>query len=168
MPKIWDCVIYLALIGVLGFVLGRILPKRWFCAHIFPYRPFSFEQNGNIYLKLNVRKWQNKIPDMSKILPGMMPPKAFSSHYGTAELTLMIQETCVAEFIHMLLSAAGLFCALIWKGWGGAVVAILYFVGNLPFIIVQRFNRPRLQRLLVKVEQARYKHARQEDERCAY
>ena len=61
----------------------------------------------------------------------------------------MIQETCVAELIHMLLSVTGLACLAIWPGLGGIAVTIVYILlGNLPFIIIQRYNRPRLERLL--------------------
>ena len=36
----------------------------------------------------------------------------------------------------------------IWPGVGGIVAALVYiFVGNLPFVIIQRYNRPRLQKL---------------------
>ena len=34
-------------------------------------------------------------------------------------------------------------------GTGGAVVTAIYILfGNLPFLIIQRYNRPRLQKLL--------------------
>ena len=159
MPYFWNCIIYLALTGIVGFLLGRILPKKWFRADKFPYRTFRFENDGRIYLRLNIRKWQNRIPDMSKILPKLMPAKALSHSYGAKELMIMVQETCVAEFIHALLCVAGLFCMLIWKAPGGVIIAILYFLGNLPFILVQRFNRPRLLKLLARLEQAEHKRA---------
>lgn len=164
MRDFWKCIIYLALAGILGFSLGRLLPKKWFRADRFPYRSFRLEKDGKVYLKLKVRKWQNKIPDMSKILPGLMPPKAISPGYGPEELALMVQETCVAEMIHALLSVAGLFCVRLWEGWGGVILAVLYFAGNLPFIIVQRFNRPRLQKLRARLERGGRGPARQEDE----
>lgn len=37
---------------------------------------------------------------------------------------------------------------IIWSGVGGVCITIIYIVlGNLPFIVVQRYNRPRLQKL---------------------
>ena len=54
----------------------------------------------------------------------------------------------MAEFIHVLLSILGFGAVFIWPGVWGWVIAIVYFLGgNLPFIIIQRYNRPRLQRL---------------------
>lgn len=149
------CVIYLAAVGILLFFVGRLLPKQWFHEKSWPYRSFAFEQNGEIYQKLKIKKWQNRIPDMSKILPMVMPAKSFQ--VGEEErLPRMIQETCVAEFIHIVLQVLGLGCIRIWQGAGGIVVSVLYWIGNIPFILVQRYNRPRLIRILNKKNSMKY------------
>ena len=139
------CVLYLAATGVAGFLLGRVLPKSWFCGDAFPYRTQPGEQK--LFRALRVKKWQSKVPDMSRLLPTLMPAKKLTAE-TFADLPRMIQETCVAELIHGLLSVTGLACLAIWPGPGGAVVTAVYILlGNLPFIIIQRYNRPRLQRL---------------------
>lgn len=143
------CLLYLSAIGIAFFLIGRILPKKWFCANRFPYRSFRFEHEGKIYNRLKIRTWQNKVPDMSRIFSGLMPPKKLTYH-TLEKLPLLIQETSVAECIHLLLCFAGLYCIRIWNGYGGVVISILYFLGNVPFILIQRYNRPRLQQLLQK------------------
>lgn len=36
----------------------------------------------------------------------------------------------------------------LWRGIGGVAFAAVYILlGNVPFVIIQRYNRPRLQRL---------------------
>lgn len=146
------CFLYLIVISVLAFIVGRILPKKWFCADHFPYKPFKFEQDGRVYNKLKVHIWQNKVPDMSKILPQIMPPKNLGGDYK-GRLPLMLQETCIAEFIHILNCFTGLYCIKLLPGISGVIIAIMYiFVFNLPFIIIQRYNRPRLQRLLNRLK----------------
>ncbi len=61
----------------------------------------------------------------------------------------MIGETCVAEFTHFVLILLGFYALRLWPGTGGAVVTAIYILfGNLPFLIIQRYNRPRLQKLL--------------------
>ena len=61
----------------------------------------------------------------------------------------MIEETCVAEFTHFVLILLGFYALRLWPGTGGAVVTAIYILfGNLPFLIIQRYNRPRLQNLL--------------------
>ncbi len=140
------CACYLALTGVLAFLAGRIVPKGWFHADRFPYRCFPFEDEGRFYNKFKIRVWQNKVPDMSRIFPGLLPPKSLTGNYRE-RLPRMLQETCVAELTHALLCVTGLYCVRLWPGAGGAVIALLNVFLNMPFILIQRYNRPRLARL---------------------
>lgn len=140
------CLVYLAVIGVLGFLLGRVLPYHWLKEETFPYQSFAFEHQGQIYEKIGIRKWQNQIPDMSKLFPKLMPAKKLEGNVPE-RLPVMIKETCVAELIHVLLGIAALYCLHLWKGIGGVCITVLYEIGNLPFIIVQRYNRPRMMKL---------------------
>lgn len=157
-----DSLIYLAAIGAIAFVAGRLLPKRLFKARRFPYRPFAFEQNGKIYRRLRIGAWQAKLPDMSRILPGLMPAKRISHRPSDGEIVRMIQETCVAEFVHACLSLLGLGVFQIGGFRQSMIVYALYFLlGNLPFILIQRYNRPRLMHMLAssrrRAEQLRNK-----------
>ena len=146
--KLLYCVIYYIVLGVFSFLLGRILPKGWFNSRAFPYKPLDFE--AGLYKKLRVKQWQNTLPDMSCILPKLMPPKKMTADYGS-RLPRMLQETCVAEFIHVLLSILGLFGICIMPdAWGALFYAAYFLLGNLPFILIQRYNRPRLVRVYEK------------------
>ena len=142
------CVIWLIVLALLAHPLGQALPRRWFDGERFPYRCCKWEKQGRIYTRIGVERWKALVPDMSRLLPALMPAKKLTEE-TFADLPRMIQETCVAELIHVLLSVTGLACLAIWPGVGGAVVTAVYILlGNLPFIIIQRYNRPRLQRLL--------------------
>lgn len=150
--KYLNCVVFLLIISFLSFFLGRILPKNAFHADRFPYKPFKFEKNGKVYEKIHIRQWQNKVPDMSRILPFMMPAKKMSGDYSN-KLPRMIQETCVAEFIHGLNSLLGLACIAICPDIGGVIIALVYaLVLNVPFMLIQRYNRPRLVALSKQIE----------------
>ena len=141
------CVCYLAVTGIAAFFAGRIVPKKWFRADAFPYKSYPFEKEGKIYDKLRIRSWQSRVPDMSRILPGLIPAKKMTADYQS-RLPQMIQETCVAEMTHFLLCLTGLYCLVLWPGAGGVVLTLLYIVlGNLPFILIQRYNRPRFLKL---------------------
>ena len=116
------------------------------------FRCYAFEKNGALYEKLNIRKWQAKVPDMSRILPFLMPPKNLSGDYAQ-RLPVMIRETCVAEITHITVSILGLPCLRIWPGMGGVTVtAIFILLLNVPYILIQRYNRPRLIRLYRKLQ----------------
>lgn len=143
------CFLYLMTLGVLSFFAGRILPKEWLDASEFPFKAYKFEKGGKIYEKLNIRKWQNKVPDMSRIFPKIIPPKRIECKADKAKLETMLHETCVAEIIHTALPILAIPCLWLWKGVKGRIIYYVYvLLGNLPFIIIQRYNRPRIARLL--------------------
>lgn len=83
----------------------------------------------------------------------MMPAKNLSGDFEK-RLPVMILETCVAEITHGLLCVAGLGCIWICPGWGGVAAALIDIVLlNLPFILIQRYNRPRLLHLQQKLRE---------------
>ena len=142
------CFAYAAALGVLSFFLGRLLPKRWLHPEKFPFRTYTWEDK--LWKALQIRKWQSKVPDMSRLFKKLMPEKKLTQQ-TVQELPLMIEETCVAELTHGLLCIAGLFLLKIWPGAGGVILTVIYIVfGNLPFLLIQRYNRPRLQKLLAR------------------
>lgn len=149
----WYCVIYIAVLGILSFIIGRLLPKGWFHADRFPYKTAAGEQK--IYQALRVKSWQSKVPDMSRLFRHIMPAKKMTAE-TVADIPRMLEETCVAELTHTLLSILGLAMLWLWPGWGGIIVTIIYILlGNVPFIIIQRYNRPRLQRLYAMQQRKR-------------
>ena len=141
----WFCFIYLCFVGAASFFLGRLIPKSWLDPYSFPFRGFACEKGGRIYDKIGIRHWQTKVPDMSRIFKKLMPPKSLTGDIKQ-RLPELIRETCVAELIHVLLCLSGFYCLRIWPGFGGTVIAAAFFLGNLPFVMIQRFNRPRLLR----------------------
>ena len=127
-------------------ILNLSSRKAWFHGDKFPYRCASWE--AKLFRFLRVHEWQDKVPDMSKIVPKLIPAKKLGTDFR-AQLPRMIEETCVAEFTHFVLILLGFYALRLWPGTGGAVVTAIYILfGNLPFLIIQRYNRPRLQKLL--------------------
>lgn len=149
------CASYFAFTGTLSFFIGRLIPKSLFKYDDFPFKSFDFEKDGKIYTKLSVQKWQNKVPDMSRLFKKLMPAKNLSGGIDCTRLSIMIKETCVAEAVHFILCVTGLFCFKILSGIKGALVYAIYvLLGNIPFIIIQRYNRPRLVRLFNRQQKA--------------
>ena len=148
MNDFWACLIYLALIGVILFIVGRVLPKEKFSFGRFPFCTLPIEDGGKIYQRIGVHKWKDGFPDMSRILPFLMPSKRLPKAVTAEQIELMIQEACIAEWIHGLLSVLGFGCVFIWKSMGGWIVSVLYLFGNLPYMVIQRYNRPKFVSLL--------------------
>lgn len=151
----WRCALYLAAIGLLSAVAG-LLPRRWFHADRFPYRMYRWEKNGEIYEKLGVHRWKDKLPDISRFLP-WMTKKQLSSAPSAAQAERLLQETCVAELVHYILSLLTFACAAIWPRWGLLLAVVYILVGHLPYIVIQRYNRPRFARMhaLLQMREAR-------------
>lgn len=147
---------YLCCISILAFPIGRMLPKRWFRYDAFPFRAFSWEKDGKCYHALSVRQWMHQVPDMSRIVTGCMylKRKELPKNYTEEDVRWLLDETCVAETVHFLLCVAGMHCMELWQGIGGVIFWVLYVVlCNLPYIVIQRYNRPKLTRLYERVRQ---------------
>ena len=143
MHGFWRAALYAAALGVLAHPVGQALPRRWFDPHQAPYRCRDWERGGRVYNKLHIRRWNDRLPDMSRLMPDMLKKKL-----SAADPMSLVQETCVAEAVHTASSLLGLVCLGLWPGWGGVLVWLVWFLlGNLPFILIQRYNRPRLIRL---------------------
>ncbi len=152
----FDSFLYLCFISILAFPIGRMIPKKWVNYDRFPFRSFTWEDNGQIYHRLEIRSWQNKLPDMSKLALGNMKPKELKDHFSAEDIRLLLDETCIAELIHTLLCFVGLHCIHLWEGTGGIVFYILYVIlFQLPYIWIQRYNRPRLARVYRRMNKER-------------
>ena len=148
-----SCILYIGILGVIAYPVGRIISKLDPDPESFLFREQKWELGGKIYEKLNIKYWQAKIPDVSQVLKRWMPQKRLKVGFTAETVRTMIRETCTAEMVHNLLNIAGLWLLNLWEGIGGVIVYLVYvLLGNLPFIIVQRYNRPRLKVLLNRLE----------------
>ena len=149
MKYFFHCFFYLAVIGLASNPIGQLLPRAWFHPELFPYRTAKWERDGAVYERLGVRKWKDRVPDMSKVMPYMFR-KRVGRDMGSAGVERLIKETCVAELVHVFLILIGAGCLFLWPGPGGIGVFLIWVMGNVPDIVIQRYNRPRLIKLYRK------------------
>ena len=149
--------LYVAALGILSHFVGQALPRAHFDPQKFPYRSADWENGGKVYEKLGIKHWKDRLPDMSKIMPDMVKKKM--SAVKSQGMDVLIAETCVAECVHWALMLLSLGIFFFWRGaWAVAFWLVYNLLGNLPFIIIQRYNRPRL----VMLEQRRKRRAAKE------
>ena len=149
--------LYVAALGILSHFVGQALPRAHFDPQKFPYRSADWENGGKVYEKLGIKHWKDRLPDMSKIMPDMVKKKM--SAVKSQGMDVLIAETCVAECVHWWLMLLSLGIFFFWRGAWAVVFWLVYnLLGNLPFIIIQRYNRPRL----VMLEQRRKRRAAKE------
>ncbi len=137
------------IVGAISFVVGELLPRKNFDYTAFPYRPFKWEKNGAIYHLIGIQKWKDHVPDMSKYVKTMFAKEIVSARDPEYTRRLIL-ETCVAEQVHYILMLLSPIFPQYMDPFYGDLAMVLYCLGNLPFVLIQRYNRPRLVMLMEK------------------
>lgn len=106
------------------------------------FRQKRFERK--LYRVLRVRHWKGKMPTYD--------PGKFSLEQNTPKQ--IIQNSCEAELVHEIIVAASFLPLLASFLWGALpvflITSILAAGLDCCFVIMQRYNRPRLQQYLVR------------------
>lgn len=114
--------------------------KKWF-------QPKKWEKNGLIWQEVfRIRQWKKYLPDGSLFIKSSYDQTNLQG-VRAEQLKKFIIETKRAELTHwLMIPPAALF--FIWNPpWAGLLMVVYALVFNLPLIMTQRYNRPRLERL---------------------
>ena len=106
-----------------------------------------FQEKGiepKLYQAIQVKKWK-------KFLPTLQPE---NFHFRKHDLTGLIQATCQAELVHEIIMVLS-FVPVIFSVWFGSfeiflITSCMAFLADGSFVIVQRYNRPRLVQFMQK------------------
>lgn len=109
------------------------------------YRPHKWEKGGKIYSDiLKINRWKD-------MLPQHIGKNGFSKeHLDTVSIEYLdnfILETCRGEWNHTMNCTFAFVLFLLNNALIALILSLLLILGNLPFIIIQRYNRFRLQKL---------------------
>ena len=149
-------IIYIAVMGILAHVIGEALPRRWFHPERAPFAPMKWERNGRVYNWMHIQKWKDHLPDMSRVMKDMVP-KQVSHHISYEHIRRLIAETCVAEVIHAALFVLSFPIGFLLNNAVAWTVAALSALSNIPFILIQRYNRPKLMATAQRMEKRKGK-----------
>lgn len=148
---IFDVLAWLVIHLALGYLCSKI-PTNWLNPDYPFFQTFAWEKDGEIYQQFfHVRSWKRFIPNGSRIYRG-----AFSiKNLPTMDLEYLerwLKESIRAEICHWAMIIPG-FGFFLWNsvsvGWGMVTYA---FLNNIIPIIMQRFNRPRMRKLLAQYQ----------------
>ena len=127
----------LVISGVMDSIdLSQFSPEAW------RFRELGFEKK--LYKALRVRKWKKYAPTYD------------DSKFDVTENSVdnVIGETCRAESVHWLCAAASLASITFAAPFGSLLVFLITGIAgalfDLMFVIIQRYNRPRLMRYAAK------------------
>lgn len=144
-----DVVVYI-LLQCIRILTDRLLPSRWLDPGLPWFRTKAWENGGKFYRDhLRIARWKDRLPAVDGL--NKVSKKSLSG-ISPEYLRQFIVETCRGESHHVrsILETA-LF--VLWNPfWLFCCIFVLSLVGHAPFIFIQRYNRPRLQRLLAQVE----------------
>ena len=80
-----------------------------------------------------------------------MVPKRITADMTSSDLDILLRETCVAEFVHAALCIISVGVVFISDKAYGVVFYLIFALGNVPFILIQRYNRPHLKKLRLRM-----------------
>lgn len=143
----FTCII---IIGIVSGLLIAAIPANVFKPHKHStYHDFKFEHGGRFYDRhFKITLWKDKLPQFSEITH-----KGFSKGslkgINKEYLGRFYLETVRAEFCHrVLILIAPVFDLLNSNEIWGITFTILFVLGNIPFIMIQRYNRPRIKKIM--------------------
>lgn len=110
-------------------------------------RARGFETGGRWYRRrLRIHRWKDRVPEAGGLFRGGVSKRHLPA-YDVAGLELFVRETRRAELAHWWAMGCGL-AFVLWNPPLPAALLIGYGVlANLPFIVIQRYNRFRIQAL---------------------
>lgn len=146
-----DIVAWIALHLSIGYLSTKI-PLKWLNPDHRFFQTFAWEKDGKIYDRLfHVHAWKRFIPNGSALYRGAFSVKNLPT-FDLAYLQRWLKESVRSEVCHWIMILPGFFFFL-WNdvilGW---LMVAYAFLNNLVPIIMQRFNRPRMRRLLAQLE----------------
>ncbi|MCI2774320.1 glycosyl-4,4'-diaponeurosporenoate acyltransferase [Staphylococcus petrasii] len=126
--------------------VGTKLPHTFFTKYSQLFKSFSWEKEGKIWNDLfKINKWKHYIPEGSQLNQNIYNKKQLTS-FNLNDLHTMIIEMRRAEFVHWLSMLPVL--AFLKVPTYIKIINVSYVIlANLPIIITQRYNRPRLEKV---------------------
>ena len=100
-----------------------------------------------------------------------MVPKKVRLGATSADVERLILETCVAEITHVILCLVSPVIIFFWVDTSlavGLLLTLIYTVCKIPFIMIQRFNRPNLMRLAERLSKREQRKKNENSDTLVY
>lgn len=135
----------------IGFSSSRI-PLSWLNPNLHFFQTFNWEKDGKIYDQVfHVRAWKQLVPDGSVLYPGAFSIKHLQSTQHNY-LQRWLKESIRSELCHWAMIIPG-FLFFLWNSFEVGLIMVAYaLLNNLFPIVLQRFNRPRMRKMIEEVK----------------
>ena len=156
LPELWTlalCFVIWPILQVSAALFCLLLPDRFFSPDSFLYRPHRWEDSGLIYERLlHVRRWKHMLPDGATAWKRRGYQKKHLEDFSPDNLRRFIIESARGELTHWLAIMPFWIFGFFTPMYVIGIMLIYALIANLPCIIVQRYNRPRIKRMLKEIE----------------
>jgi glycosyl-4,4'-diaponeurosporenoate acyltransferase len=149
LPLAWIVVLnvggWLAIQLALAWAFTK-MPVTWFN----PGNALAWERSGQFYeIVFRIKNWKDRLPDAAHWFGGGFAKRTLAGR-NSDYLQRFIRETWRGELCHWVaIGLAPVF--FLWNPcWGDWIIVAYALAANLPCILVQRYNRLRLGRLLAR------------------
>lgn len=137
------------IIQVGGALIALYIPNRFYSYKKFLFKSYNFEKNGKIYQTLfKVKKWKHLLPDGASVWKKKGYQKKHITSFDIDNLNMFLIESCRAEMTHIIPVCLFWVFFLITTPLIGWIMFLYSLIVNLPCIIAQRYNRPRIEKLI--------------------
>jgi glycosyl-4,4'-diaponeurosporenoate acyltransferase len=109
----------------------------------------SWERGGRAYERLGIRRWKDRLPEFGAVFRGGTSKRSLPSR-DTPALVRFTAETRRAELVHWAIPLLAPVFAVWNPAWLFGAMVGYAVLANAPCLIVQRYNRGRLQRILAR------------------
>ena len=132
--------------------LSNKMPNRFYSSDSWLLRQREWEKRGIFYQRVfRVKLWKKLMPELGDIVKSVFPKKRIKE-YTREYLKKYIFESCKSEVTHWCIIFSTLLFFL-WNEFKPAMMMVLLaIILNLPYIIIQRYNRPRIMVMVENIE----------------
>ena len=151
LPGIWivllDLFAWFFFHMIISWMMLKV-PDSFFERHLHWFRVRNWEDSGDLWQQLfRVRAWKRFVPDGTMLLKEGFDKTTLEKN-DRKYMNKVVIEMRRAELTHWIsILPAGLF--FLWNPpWAGWCMVLYALSFNLPLIVLQRYNRPRIERVL--------------------
>ncbi len=142
-----DILLWFIIQFIISIVIS-ILPDGIFNPEGFLFKCREWENQGKIYEELfKIRSWKTKLPVSHDLSYEVINLRELRLN-GTKHIKRYLSKSCKAEAIHILASFIMIVFIFRYDLLVTLIIVMITSLINIPFVIIQRYNRPRLIKYL--------------------
>lgn len=133
-------------------MISQKLPARWFQYTNWYFSTKPFEKQGSIYKTVfKIQRWKQFLPDGAAATKAGYRKKHLTD-VSTQNMQVFLEQSCRAEFGHLLAIFPFWVFGLFLPPISIPIMFVYAVFINTPCILAQRYNRPRIAKVLARKE----------------